>query len=950
MTEPSKPLGMRDRVSPVLVGRDEALQLALRRWNGALEGRGELLLVAGESGIGKSRLLNEIVARIGLPSPRAAGRPRDTDAPGAVIDSLADELRRIGLVEPAQRLRDRLSWEGETGGDAARRRRLLLSDLAEIIVDALAETSVLLRFEDLHWADELSLDVLERVAQSLETSHSLIIATYRSDELFAGTRLRSWRARLLEQRLAEEVRLPRLDQEGIAAMVAAITGTRPPTTLVTSLLRRSDGIPLHVEELLAADEDSAVLETVTEVVEARLALLDPPIREIVSAASVIGRAFDIGLLEEITTGSEDAVAAALTAASDLHIVVSHPEQKFGFRHSIVCDVTYERIPPARRAEIHAAVARAAIRNGFSDAYISDHFERAGETALAHEHALLAATDAVRISAHREAAELYARAHRTMPADATDAQRADLSARRGRELAAIDGVDEAAEHLQLAVDLYHGLGDSLGAAGIVPDLMAVRHLLGADLALRAGLALDSLARLEVHPENADVVTARAGLLGALSAAHMLDRRLAASLDYGERALALLERDEPKALDIRLSIGTSLVFAGRGDEGWPMLEHVIRRAQEDGLEAIASRGFRMLGSSASVLLDYPRAGAWIEEGLVYTATTQRWNDHHYLHAHRGHVRWATGDWDGAEKSGKHALADGIGITTRITALHVLGFVALARGDVTGARRNLDEAKDLGDRMHELQRVSPALWGLAELALHEQRFDDAVVLCEQGYVDSERVEDAAYLFPFVVTGTRARLAQRDVTGAREWIERCAALIDLRAIPGTEHALTHARGLLALAEGQTGDARALIETATEGWLALERRWEGIQGLVDQARCARRTKRAADAARLTARAQELAAGAALLVDLATPETADDASPLSSRELEVARLIAEGATNREIAERLVISPKTASAHVEHILAKLGVARRAEIAAWVTASGNGAAAAGPSAGSDATSRQ
>ena len=924
---------MRDRVSPVLVGRRDALELALRRWREAVEGHGELLLVAGESGIGKTRLLAEIVARLGVSSPRATGRPREMDAPGELIHGLADELRRLGLIEPASRLRRRLLDETGDLDDATRKRRVLLGDLAQIILDLLDGEPMLLRFDDLHWADELSLDVLERVAQNLDTSHGLVIGTYRTDELFAGSRLRSWRSRLVEQRLAEEVRLPRLDTGDIAELVEAITGQRPSSTAVESLQRRSDGIPLHIEELVAAEAESAVLETVGEAVSARLAQLDPSLREIIFAASVIGRSFDVRLLEAITASSRETVADALRAASELHIVVQQPDAHFGFRHSIVCDVTYEEIPVSWRAGIHAAVAGAAAGIGLGDAFVSEHYERAGEYALAHEHALIAAQDAVRVSAHREAAQLYARAERTTPANTQPATRAALLSGLATELAAIDEVDAAVTRFQSAIDLHHELGDDVAAARLVPELMAMRHLLGDDLETRAAIALDALRRLDEHPDrqaDAPARNARAGLLGALAAAYMLDRRLTESLDHGQRAIALLDESDPLALDVRLSMGATLVFAGRGDEGWPMLERAIRAAQAAGLEAVASRGFRMIGSSASVLLQYERATAWITEGLAYTAEVERWNDHHYLRAHRAHVRWATGDWAGAEESARDAIADGVGITTHITALHVLGYVALAHDRLDEARASLEEAREQGQRMHELQRVSPALWGLADLALHEGRLADAIELSEQGYAESEVVMDAAYLYPFVITATRAHLAQRDPVAARDWITRCSRLIDERGIPGTEHAIGHALGLVELAEGHPNEARAHLEAATEGWLAIDRRWEAVQGLVDLARCGRRSKRAADAARLTTRALELAAGAELLVSIATPAHMDDAGPLSVRELEVARLVAAGATNREIAERLVIAPKTASAHIEHILAKLGVARRAEIAAWVSA--------------------
>ena len=243
-----------------------------------------------------------------------------------------------------------------------------------------------------------------------------------------------------------------------------------------------------------------------------------------------------------------------------------------------------------------------------------------------------------------------------------------------------------------------------------------------------------------------------------------------------------------------------------------------------------------------------------------------------------------------------------------------------------------------MGELQRISPAVWGLAELALREERFADAVELCERGYRLSAEVGDAAYLFPYVLTGTRAYLADRDVKAASEWIERCAILLRRRNIPGTLPALDHADGLLHLAEGRVTHARDSLTAASEAWDALGRFWEGTLVLLDLARCSARGRRVGEATRYVSEARRRAgeAGARLIVRLADEikldPTADAASgPLTAREFEVARLIAEGATNREIADRLVIAPKTASAHVEHILAKLGVSRRAEIAAWVSRS-------------------
>src|SRR3981189_3691953 len=196
-----------------------------------------------------------------------------------------------------------------------------------------------------------------------------------------------------------------------------------------------------------------------------------------------------------------------------------------------------------------------------------------------------------------------------------------------------------------------------------------------------------------------------------------------------------------------------------------------------------------------------------------------------AHLAHVLWATGDWPAADREANHALAAGRGgITTRITVLHVLGSPALGRSEWSIADRRLGEAHKLGAQMRELQRLSPALWGLAEAALHNGRSEEAVAWCEQGYAASAKVHDAAYLFPYVVTGTRAYLALDDPTSARHWVDRSERLLLLRGIPGTLPAIDHAHGLLHLNNGHTGKAREALQHASTGWDKRHRFWEGTQ------------------------------------------------------------------------------------------------------------------------------
>ena len=246
-------------------------------------------------------------------------------------------------------------------------------------------------------------------------------------------------------------------------------------------------------------------------------------------------------------------------------------------------------------------------------------------------------------------------------------------------------------------------------------------------------------------------------------------------------------------------------------------------------------------------------------------------------------------------------------------------------------------MGERMAELQRLSPPLWGLAEAARCQGDYDTTLMLCKRGYQASADVMDAACLFPYLLTGVRAHLARGDVDAAEAWSDQVGAVLTARAIPGTLPTIAHGRGIVALARGDISAAQQALASASESWRLRRRFWEGAWARLDLAATAAKARRHGEAGSLIGEVRAIATtvGATTLVDAADRLTgmidprrpADPWHPLSAREFEVAQLVAAGLTNRQIAEQLVLAPKTISAHVTHILTKLGAARRAEIAAW-----------------------
>ena len=947
----------RPSVSPVLVGRDDVLDLVAERLTSARSGSGELLLFAGEAGIGKTRLLDVLrrrAAQAGVLVAAGAASPYDRDIVGGVLLDLGRSLTAEQTRGAGERVLQLLSADVGKLDDTQQRGRLLALGLADALCEACASGPALLVVEDLHWVDDLSLEVIERVARRAASLPLLVCASYRSDELGERARLREWRARLLGQRHAEEVRLRRLVEGETRTVLTSILGADAPLgALAVALHARSDGIPLHIEELLAALRSRAtpldviamaVPETIGAAVLERAQRLSPAALDVAKKAAVIGRAFGLELLEAVADLGAAELDGALAELYERQFMTRDSAGTVQFRHGLICDAIHDLIPRTERQGLHARVARISAASGDrADAsYVATQFDRAGDRASARSWALKAARAAAAVSAHRAADAAYRIAVRNS-GDVPAVERAAILTEHAAEAAAIDDNETAARAYAEARAIRSTLGDRVAAAELAAPLAAARHLLGAGLEERRALlgsALDDLDGDASRP----ALRARARVRAALATAFMLDRRLDDAADAGREAL----RDARAAADVAtevntlVTVGSVKVFAGQMESGWGMLEEAIATARSRGIEAEAARAYRMLGSCASVLVEYERAARFLAEGITYAEQVDLWNHRHYMAAHLAHVMWATGRWADSAALTEAALADGRGgITTRITALHVKGYLAIGREQFSQAREALEEARRLAEPMDELQRLSPALWGLAELALLDRDPARAVALSDLGRAASARVGDAAYLFPFAVTGARARLALDDVAGAGEWGRSVAALLRKRAIPGTLPSIAHADGLVLAAEGSTGRARELLVASRSAWRTLGRQWEATWAAIDLARCELRAGRVDIALAVAgeARAAASALGAAPLVRSAD-ELARTASgrggliepwaPLTAREFDVAKRVSTGLTNAQIADELGIAPRTVATHVEHILTKLGASRRSEIASWTTA--------------------
>jgi DNA-binding CsgD family transcriptional regulator len=660
---------------------------------------------------------------------------------------------------------------------------------------------------------------------------------------------------------------------------------------------RTNGIPLHIEELLAALSDAQradgrlireahVPDTIGDAVLARVQRLSEDARSVVLAGAVVGRCFtpDVlaGIIDRPLSELEPAIQELVDAAF-LHPFDYIDVGYYDFRHQLLRDAIYAAVPPSQLRRYHARAAEFVMNlEASSVVHASRHYERAGLRPQNEECA----------SAATRARELYLEA--------------------GKPL-------EAAEMLMLISVLPARDGSP-----------AMAYLANADLAL---------AEVDQQPPSDERDRLRAYLLGARANDYQLMSRFDAARVDLDASNEIAERlgDRETVLENELTRARIDIAEGRYETGLRDGLRAAREARDAGYESVGVTGYRNIAIMAARIMDKRTAELAMAEGLQYADAIEQSHCRQMIATTTALLDWGSGHWDAADERARQELVDRGCVRGTIGSLDVVGLVALGRGRLDEARRWLDESLATGRQIGEVHLILTPLWGLAEVDLLGGAADSAVSRAEEAWSIAVEYAERALLIPFIVTGTRAYLAARRPDEADRWLSRVRDhLAGWEPIAGA--ALSHAEGLIRLAAGSTGIAREALERAVRGWDERNRSWEATWARLDLAQCLMRSNRFADAAvqladvrttaerlgslPLHARAEELARAARGRGSIDEPWR-----PLTAREFEVARLIADGLTNAEIAEQLEISPKTASAHVEHILAKLAVTRRAEIAAW-----------------------
>jgi DNA-binding CsgD family transcriptional regulator/tetratricopeptide (TPR) repeat protein len=986
---------MRGLARPPFVGRADELALLRESLGAATGSRPSCVVVTGDAGVGKTRLLAEFAQHARQEGARViAGAGIDLaagDFPfGVFLAALRDLARSDRAAEgggassrPAtyDEVMDLLRADpGETAGGRGARTQLF-----DRVLDLLGELSdqqpLVLVFEDLHWADRSSLDLLHFLVQDLCQERDLLrdlprerimmVLSWRTDEAFdESSRAEAlWDLDRLD--CVENLRLSALPKKDVTAIIQAVAPDPVPVQRAEDIFRRSAGNPLFAQELVAAGRAGvAPVTTIRDVVLRRTRRLSDDAAQAVRALAVIGRPTDHELLAEVAALPAAQLATALREALDQRILRREGDGELvAFRHPLGQESVYDDVLPSERIDLHRRTAevldrRASVGKGsaLGVAELAHHWHEAQVWAKALPTAVQAAREAAVVTGFAEA---YGQYHRALDAwghvpDASATIGASLATLQQEAAEAAHWAGDTAEAVTLASnarETARARGDRVTEALLSERLGRYLWELGD---ATASLAADREAVALLADESPGQLLARAK--AALAAGLLLSGESTDAADQASSSTEIARAaghaaEEGYALT---TLGVCQALNGELDEGLRTLERARGICEECGsIEEV----FRVYANQTFVLTTASRLQESLDVAYAGMARVRQLGltsiGGGALLVNTTCTLQLLGEWDEAVRRATDTLQQGVPQAFAGYLHLVIGDIAAGRGDTEAADRAYTEAERIaplrGDAWFEgtlaASRAEQQLWGGDPARALRTVMERLTALDKPAWDELAARLTAVGRRAVADQAERARLLSEQQPPGADVVERLAAR-EQQCRDGALSASTRtidAFLLTGAAEAARGEGRVDADqwaAVAETWRALSQPYPQAYALWREAEAlvGVRSKRKAgtvvaeaqaivdklDAAPLRRELSALASRATLTVDApaAKPAPASTAQRLglTPREQEVLPLVASGRTNRQIARALFISEKTVSVHVSNIMMKLGASNRGEAAA------------------------
>ncbi|MFD0006946.1 AAA family ATPase [Streptomyces sp. NPDC127178] len=956
-----------------LIGREgefARLSTALER---ARDGEARAVLIAGDAGVGKTRVLDEVAGR--------AARDGMVVLTGHCVD-LGDVglpylpfTEVLGVLAGDERFADVLAAHPVVGRllggdtDAVSDRLRLFEGIAGLLADLADVAPVLLVLEDLHWADQSSRDllrfllsrgILQRPAGGAPAHRLAVFASYRADDLHRRHPLRPLLAELVRLPAVERLELRPMADTEVARLVRAVQERPLPDSTVRRIVERAEGNAFYAEELVAATDTGAggVPSGLADVLLIRFEQLSDTAQQVLRTAAVAGRRVEHDLLRGAVGIPEEELESALREALGRQLLVAGEGGTYAFRHALAREAVYADLLPGERARLHGAFARLLAGRGRPDETAAErahHYRESHDLAEALAASLEAADHAHRVGApaeelrHLESAlDLWSSVEPSARPSGEGTDRVTLTL-RASAAAAHAGESHRAVSLTRSVLAAPGQDTDTELAARVRYTLA-GNLLGVD-SLTAAFAYSSeaLALIPAEPPSRTWVWA--------AATHVLAARQVGENETALRVAreALRTAEKLQVTDARADLLISLAVLEAGGRRTPQGRARLREARDlarrSGNAPVEMRALFSLAVGCFESGDLEESLPWLTEGLDRARRAGLLSSLYPLEMRylRLLVLYTLGRWDecvsvAAADAGVLPAAGGY---TTGPAL----YVSLARGDfaaVEAARALLAGPFDwMGTLIAGLALTDAAAWrGDADAAVERMRSSVAALTDDAGALPDATVRLAALALSAVGDRAAELRLTGDEPGLRRWADTATELVELArgtAARGGDVRPQGPEGMAWLARAEAEWARAVSGPDVGAWAKAVAAFD-YGDEYERARCRVRHAEALlaaderEAAAIEARAARETAtrlGATLLLERVdalirrgrlADASADRSSVLTAREQDVLRLLALGRSNRQIGEELYITGKTASVHVSNILAKLGAASRTEAVA------------------------